>query len=180
MTDNLTPEQTKLSQLWDNHTGLEFGHKNTEAALATMTEDARVIHVPTMTGGRGRDELRDFYSRHFINQLPPDLEIVPVSRTVGQSRVVDELVVRFTHTVQMDWAMPGHPPTDKRIEFAMVAVVHFDGERIASETIYYDQATILRQAGLLTDPRLPVLGAESARSLLEPLPLNQLIDRSAR
>jgi len=90
------------------------------------------------------------------------------------------VVVRFTHTVQMDWAMPGYPPPTSGSSSRWSRVVHFDGERIASESIYYDQATILRQAGLLTDPKLPVLGAESARSLLEPLPLNQLIHRGAR
>jgi carboxymethylenebutenolidase len=94
--------------------------------------------------------------------------------------VVDELVLRFTHSLQMDSLMPGVPPTNRRIELAMVAIVRFDGDRIASEHLYYDQATILRQAGLLPDPELPVLGAESARSVLERLPLNQLIHRAAR
>lgn len=180
MTDILTPAQEHLSRLWDAHTATEFGHKDPEAALATMTEFPQVIHVPTLCGGRGRDELRTFYSKHFLNQLPDDLEIVPLSRTVGHNRVVDELVVRFTHSTQMDWALPGHPPTHRRIEFAMVAIVNFDGDKIASESIYYDQATILSQAGLLPDPLLPVLGAESARGLLEPLPLNQLIHRAVR
>jgi carboxymethylenebutenolidase len=179
MTES-TSAQDRLSRLWDAHTTTEFAHKDPEAALATMTDDPQVIHVPTMCGGRGRDELRTFYSKHFLNQLPDDLEIVPLSRTVGTSCVVDELVVRFTHSAQMDWALPGFPPTHKPIEFAMVVIVHFDGDKIASESIYYDQATILRQAGLLPDPMLPVLGAESARSLLEPLPLNQLIHRALR
>ena len=53
-------------------------------------------------GGKGTVELRNFYAKHFLNQLPPDMEVISVSRTVGQGRVIDELVLKFTHTVQMD------------------------------------------------------------------------------
>ncbi|TMQ20760.1 MAG: hypothetical protein E6J90_15420 [Deltaproteobacteria bacterium] len=180
MTESLPSAQDRLNRLWDAHTTLEFAHKDPEGALATMTDNPQVIHVPTMCGGRGRAELLTFYSKHFLNQIPDDLEIVPLSRTIGERSLVDEFVVRFTHSAQMDWALPGFPPTHKRIELAMVVIIQFDGDKIASESIYYDQATILRQAGLLPDPKLPVLGAETARGLLEPLPLNQLIHRAAR
>ena len=180
MTESLTPAQDTLNRLWDNHTTLEFANKDPEAAIATMTDNPQVVHVPTMIGGRGREELYTFYARHFLNQLPPDLDIVPLSRTIGENRIVDELVVRFTHSIQIDWALPGMAPTNKRIEFAMVVIVHFEGDKIAAESIYYDQATVLRQVGLLPDLKLPVLGAESARNLIEPAPLNQLIHRNAR
>lgn len=169
-----------MTGLWELHLASEFSHKNTEEALATMTSNPRVTIVPTMIGGQGVEEMRTFYSRHFLNQLPPDLEIVPISRTVGESRIVDELVLRFTHSIAMDWVLPGVPPTHKRIEFAMVVIVNVEGDKIASENIYWDNATILRQAGLITDPKLPVLGAESARNMLEPAPLNQLIRRSTQ
>ena len=169
-----------IESLWEAHTTAEFAHRSADEALATMTEHPTVIHVPTMMGGRGREQLHAFYARHFLNQLPSDMELIPVSRTVGARAVVDEMVLRFTHSARMDWVLPGIAPTHRRIEFALVVVVHFEGDKILSETIYYDNATVLRQAGLLSDPALPVLGAEGARSLLEPIPLNQLIDRAER
>lgn len=167
------------NELWELHLTSEFAHKNTDAALATMTAHPRVTIVPTMIGGDGRDELRTFYANHFLNQLPPDLEVVPVSRTLGDSRIVDELVIRFTHSIQMDWVLPGVPATHRAIEFAMVVIVTIEGDKIASENLYWDTATIMRQAGLLPDPTLPVLGAESAHNMITPAPLNHLIRRSA-
>jgi carboxymethylenebutenolidase len=180
MSETSAFENHAINHLWETHLASEFAHKNTDEALATMTDNPRVTIVPTMIGGQGREEMRTFYSRHFLNQLPPDLEVVPISRTIGETRVIDELVLRFTHSMEMDWVLPGIPATGKRIEFAMVVVVHIVGDKIASENIYWDNATILRQAGLLPDPKLPVLGAESARNMIDPAPLNHLIHRTMR
>jgi carboxymethylenebutenolidase len=171
--------EAAIKKLWERHLESEFAHKSPEEALATMTHDPRVTIVPTLIGGRGREELAHFYGNHFLNQLPPDMEVIPVSRTVGENRLVDELVIRFTHTVRMDWVLPGIAPTGKRIEFAMAVVVHVEGDRIAAENLYWDNATILRQAGLLPDQGLPVLGAESARQMLDPCgPHNELLRRA--
>ena len=181
MSDFVASGEKAMTGLWDKHLEAEFTHKSPEEALSTMTGNPRVTIVPTMVGGRGTEELHDFYAQHFLNQLPPDLEVTSVSRTVGASRVVDELVIRFTHTVQMDWVMPGVPPTGKRIEFAMVVVVYTEGDKISAENLYWDSATILKQAGLLPDSKLPVLGAESARNMLNhSAPLNELIRRTKR
>jgi carboxymethylenebutenolidase len=180
MSESLETAQNAINGLWELHLASEFAHKDTEEALATMTGNPRVTIVPTMIGGQGREEMHTFYSKHFLNQLPPDIEIVPLSRTIGASRIVDELVLRFTHSLQMDWVLPGIAATHKRIEFAMVVIVTVEDGKIASENLYWDHATILRQAGLLPDPKLPVLGAESARNMIEPAPLNQLIHRAMR
>ncbi|HEX8698103.1 MAG TPA: ester cyclase [Myxococcaceae bacterium] len=181
MSESSASREKEIVSLWDTHLHAEFGHKSPEEALATMTGNPRVTIMPTMIGGKGTEELRNFYAKHFLNQLPPDIEVVPISRTIGQGRAVDEMVIRFTHTVQMDWVLPGIPPTGKRIEFAMVVVVQTEGDRIASENLYWDNATILRQAGLITDPKLPVLGAESAQNMLQhTAPLNDLILRTQR
>jgi carboxymethylenebutenolidase len=180
MTESSTTRSAALNNLWEAHLASEFAHKAPEEALATMTDNPQVIHVPTLIGGRGREQLYAFYARHFLNQLPDDLEIVPLSRTIGEDRIVDELVAKFTHSAPMDWVLPGIAPTHKRIEFALVVIVQFEGDKIASESIYFDNATILRQAGLLPDLGLPVLGAESAQGMLGPTPLNQLIERTVR
>lgn len=173
------PSDRAAVDLWDKHLAAEFAAKSTEEALSTMTANPRVNIVPLMVGARDREELEVFYSKHFLNQLPPDLEMTSVSRTIGADRVVDEMVIRFTHSIQMDWMLPGLPPTGKRIELGMVAIVQFEGGKIAHEHLYWDNATVLRQAGLLDDS-LPVLGAESARQVLDPTrPMNELIRRAA-
>lgn len=181
MSEHMASGEKATNALWDKHLEAEFAKKSPDAALKTMTDNPRVTIVPTMIGGSGTAELRNFYERHFLNQLPPDLEVVPVSRTVGQGRVIDELVIKFTHTIQMDWLLPGIPPTGKRIEFAFVVIVYMEGDRIAAEHLYYDVATVLKQAGLITDPKLPILGAEHAHNMLShTAPLNELLRRTER
>jgi carboxymethylenebutenolidase len=178
-TPPLSPSQQRLSDLWDEHLRHEFATRDTEHTLGTMTEDASVNHVPVLTGGTGRGQLRVFYSKHFIPQMPPDLEIIPVSRTVGEGRLVDEMVARFTHSVRMDWALPGVAPTGRRVVLPLVVVVQFRGDRLASERIYWDQASLLVQLGLLEADGLPVVGAESGNKVLDPtLPSNELIERA--
>jgi carboxymethylenebutenolidase len=179
MSEHMAPGEKATSALWDKHLESEFAQKSPDGALKTMTDNPRVTIVPTMLGGKGTTQLRDFYARHFLNQLPPDLEVVPVSRTIAQSRVIDELVLKFTHTMQMDWLLPGIPPTGKRIELAFVVIVYMEGDKIAAEHLYYDNATVLKQAGLITDPKLPILGAEHARNMLNhTAPLNELLRHS--
>jgi carboxymethylenebutenolidase len=168
-----------LTDQWDLHLRSEFAAKSTEEAMATMTDTPRVNIVPTMLGALNAEDLKVFYSQHFLNQIPPDMEMTPVSRTVGEERVVDELVLRFTHSIVMDWMLPGVPPTNKRIEMPMVVIVQFDPatRKIAHEHIYWDMGTVMLQAGLI-DASLPVRGAECARQALDPvLPMNELIKR---
>ena len=174
-----TTEQKFLSDLWEEHVRYEFVTRNTEDTLATMVEDAYVNHVPVLTGGTGHDQLREFYSKRFIPQMPPDTEMIPVSRTIGTDQVVDEMVVKFTHTIRMDWMLPGIAPTGKQVEIPLVAVVRFRDGKLAHEHIYWDQASVLVQLGLLDAGTLPVAGRETARKVLDPsLPANALIDRA--
>jgi carboxymethylenebutenolidase len=155
-----------LSQLWDEHTSHEFSTRDTENTLATMVEDAYVNHVPVMTGGRGMAALREFYSKDFIPCMPPDTALTPVSRTVGADQLVDEMIFSFTHTQEMPWMLPGIAPTHKRVEIPLVAIVGFRDGKLAHERIYWDQASVLKQIGLLPGDSLPVYGAEIARKVL--------------
>lgn len=159
--------QVDLSKLWEEHTEHEFATRDTEATLATMVEDAYVNHIPVMTGGHGKEALRRFYSEDFIPSMPPDTTLTPVSRTVGADQLVDEMVFAFTHTQEMPWMLPGVAPTGKRVEVPLVAIVRFREGKLAHEHIYWDQASVLKQIGLLTDERLPVRGAETARKILD-------------
>ena len=173
------PAQEDLSRLWEDHVRYEFSTRNTEDTLATMVEDAYVNHIPVLTGGVGKDELREFYSKRFILQMPPDTEMIPVSRTIGNDQLVDEMVFKFTHTMPMDWLLPGIPPTGKRVEVPLVAVVRFRDGKLAHEHIYWDQASVLVQIGLIDAAKLPVAGVESAHKVLDPtLPANALMRRA--
>ena len=178
---SLTPAQETLEQLWEEHVRHEFNTHNTDETLATMVDDAYVNHIPVLTGGVGKDELREFYSKRFIPQMPPDTEMTTVSRTIGNDQLVDEMVFKFTHTIPMDWMLPGIAPTGKRVEVPLVAIVRFKEGKLAHEHIYWDQASVLVQLGLLDAATLPVAGIESARKALDPsLPSNELMRRASR
>lgn len=138
-----------IERMWDAHVAGEFETKDLEATLATMTDDASVLHVPVGTGGRGKDELRAFYGDVFIGSWPADLQTTLVSRTVGETSLVDVLHMTFTHSNCMEWFLPGVAATSRRIELDFIAVIAFEGALLASERIYWDHATVLRQAGLL-------------------------------
>jgi len=178
-SNGLTAAQQALSDLWDEHVRDEFAIKDANAALDTMVPDAYVNHVPVLTGGVGKEQLREFYSKHFIPNMPADTEIIPISRTIGSERLVDEMIIRFTHTIEIDWWLPGIPPTGKRVECATVAVITFRDGKLFNEHIYWDQASVLVQLGLLDPSKLPVAGVETARKVIDPtLPSNELMKRA--
>jgi carboxymethylenebutenolidase len=175
----LTPGQQSLNDLWEEHLRDEFTTQNTNATLETMVPDAYVNHIPVLTGGVGHEQLREFYSQHFIPKMPPDTKIVHISRTIGAVRLVDEMIFHFTHTIEMDWMLPGIAPTGKRVECPLVVIVHFRDGKLSNEHIYWDQASVLVQLGLLDPSSLPVAGIETARKLSNPsLPSNHLIERA--
>ena len=177
----LSREQQALEKLWEEHLASEFKAKSAEAAINTMVERPSVNHVPVLTGGVGRKQLMHFYGEYFIPQMPPDTQIIPISRTIGHDRLVDEFVFKFTHTLQMDWLLPGVAPTNKPVEVVKVVVVQFQDGKIASERIHWDQASVLVQLGLLDPGKLPVAGVAAARKVLDPqLPSNELMKRTLK
>lgn len=169
-----------MVELWERHMASEFESKDIDATMATMTPNPFVNHVPVMTGGVGYDEVRRFYSTHFISRHPPDTEVASVARTVGTDRIVDELIYKCTHTIEMPWMLPGVPPTGRRVEIAIVVVVQFENGKIAGERIYWDQASVLAQVGLVDLETLPVTGIHASRKVIEPTqePSNRLIERA--
>jgi carboxymethylenebutenolidase len=138
-----------LEKIWAEHLTGEFVTKDVEATLPTMVDDAFVKHVPVNTGGRGKDQLRAFYRDKFIPSWPDDLQMTLTNRVIGDSQLVEELHLRFTHKKQMDWFLPNVPPTNRVVGVDLVVVVQFRGDKLVCERIYWDQATVLRQVGLL-------------------------------
>ncbi|KZT58057.1 NTF2-like protein [Calocera cornea HHB12733] len=182
-----------LEKIWEEHTLYEFGERAVEKTMATMVEEPYVNHVPTLTGGIGRSALTDFYANHFIFSNPDSIALKLVSRTIGPDRVVDEMIIEFTHDRVIDWMLPGIPPTGKHVSIPLVGVVNVRGDKLYHEHIYWDQASVLVQIGLLPPQlafpldyggklagqtfALPVAGLQQAEKMLDPvgIPSNELI-----
>jgi len=169
-----------LSALWDNHCYYEFATRDVDATMGTMVAQPYVNHIPTMTGGVGYKELHRFYTHHFVNANPADTRLIPISRTIGADRVVDEMLFCFTHDREIDWMLPGVKPTGKYVEVPLVAIINFRGDKLYHEHIYWDQASVLVQIGLLDPKLVPAAGIETAKKVLdETLPSNTLMKRWA-
>jgi len=165
-----------LNQLWEMHCYYEFGTRDVNAVMPTMVAEPYVNHVPTMTGGVGHDQLKRFYKYHFVDSNPADTKLIPVSRTIGADRVVDEFVFCATHDREIDWLLPGLKPTGKYFEVPMLAVICFRGDKLYNEHIYWDQASVLVQIGALDPTGLPVAGIQTAKKMVdETLPTNALM-----
>jgi len=162
----MTPQA--MIDLFQKHVNAELAG-DLDTTMATMNDAPHLNHVPTMAGGVGRDGVRAFYRDHLVGKFfPPDVKMTSVSRTVGESQIVEEMVISFTHTTIIDWLLPGVAPTGKPVEMAVAVVVGFKDGKISHEHIYWDQAGILVQIGLLDPKGLPVTGAESARKVANP------------
>lgn len=135
--------------------------------MRTMTDTPHLYHVPTMCGGNSKDEVYEFYRDHFVTKWPADTSVTRISRTIGGDQVVDELVMSFTHDVVMDALLPGVAPTGKKVTLPVVAVVKFTDGKVAHEHIYWDQASLLAQVGLLDTTTLPITGVAQAEHLLD-------------
>jgi len=163
---NKPEDSSDLGAVFDTHIKREFVDRDVEATMQTMVPEPYVYNIPSMTGGFGSQGLRRFYSEHFVSQIPKDAKVTPISRTIGKDQVVDELIVSFTHDTQWDYLLPGIPPTGKRVELPHVVVMRFENGKIAHEHIWWDQASLLVQVGLLDPANLPVAGVDQARKLL--------------
>lgn len=165
-----------LVALWEAHIRTEFETRDVDGTMAAMVAQPYINHIPTMTGGVDHDQLKRFYKYHFIGANPPDTAGKLISRTVGENSRVDEVLFSFTHTSEIDWMLPGAPPTGRKVEIPLVAIVQFSGDKLVHEHIYLDQASVLVQIGLLDPKGLTVAGAETAREAMDKtLPSNGLM-----
>jgi carboxymethylenebutenolidase len=162
----MTSGETDLGAVFDQHVRHEFEDKDVEATMRTMTEEPYVWNVPTAVGGVGKEGVWGFYKDKFVGKMPADTEVIPISRTVSGNQVVDELLLTFTHDREIEYMLPGIAPTGRRVELPHVVVMKFEGDKIAHEHIYWDQASLLVQVGLLDPALLPAVGIEQSRELL--------------
>jgi carboxymethylenebutenolidase len=167
VNDDSRTGEHNLAAVFDQHIKHEFQDHDVNATMETMTKQPYVHHVPMMTGGIGYDAVYNFYKNHFIGKMPTDTKVVRISRTVDKDQVVDELILSFTHDREIDFMLPGVPPTGRYVELPHVVVMNFKDGKIAHEHIYWDQASLLVQIGLLDQKLLPATGQEQAKRLLE-------------
>src|SRR5918993_94959 len=157
----------KLGEVLDEHIKYQFEKHDVEATMRTMVKEPYVHHVPVLTGGIGYIGVYNFYNDEFINKMPDDTKFVRISRTIGKDQVVDEVILSFTHNREIEFMLPGIPPTGKYVELPNVIIMKFNAGKIAHKHIYWDQASLLVQIGLLDPKRIPVSGIEQARMLME-------------
>jgi carboxymethylenebutenolidase len=168
--------QYDLARLLYEHLREEFVTHDADATMATMIDSPYVNHVPTLTGGVGHDMLKRFYKYHFIPKLPEKRRNTYLSETVGADTVVLEFVTTFVHDTEIDYLLPGIPPTGKEVQIPTVVIAKFQGDKLYHEHIYWDQASILVQLGLIEPKGLPMAGVEEARKMLDQsLPANELM-----
>jgi carboxymethylenebutenolidase len=159
-------QKINLGTIFDKHIKCEFQDRDVDATMKTMVKEPYVHHVPMLTGGIGYDGVYNFYKNHFVGKMPDDTKVERISRTVGKDQVVDELILKFTHDREIEYLIPGIPPTGKYVEIPHVVVMKFNGNKIEHEHIYWDQASLLAQIGLLDPKKLPVItGIEQAKML---------------
>src|SRR5438034_8667867 len=157
-------KKTDLGAVFDAHVRHEFVDHDVAATMKTMAAEPYVHNVPTLTGGDGHAGVVDFYTHHFVGKMPADTRVEQISRTVGKDQVVDELILYFTHDCPIDYMLPGIPPTGRKVALPQMK---FKGDKVAHEHIYWDQACVLAQIGLLDPSQLPVTGAPQAAALVE-------------
>lgn len=164
----LTAEQQQMVATFERHVGAEL-EGDLATTMATMADRPHLNHVPTRAGGYGHESVHAFYRDHLVGKFfPPDVKMEGLSRTVGESSIVEEIYISFTHTTVIDWLLPGVPPTGKPVEFVVAVVVGFRDGKVSHEHIYWDQASVLVQTGLLDPTGLPVGGVEVARRVRDP------------
>jgi carboxymethylenebutenolidase len=168
-TKSIKRKRSSLAAVFDKHIKHEFQDHDVDATMKTMVGEPYVHHVPMMTGGIGYDSVYNFYKNHFVGKMPDDTKIEHISRTIGKDQVVDELILKFTHTREIEYMIPGIEPTGKYVEIPHVVVMKFVGNKIAHEHIYWDQASVLVQIGALdtNTNNLPAKGIEQSRKLQE-------------
>ena len=160
--------QAKLDAIFNAHMNAELAG-DLDETLATMAPNPHLVNVPTMVGGQGPGAVRTFYAKRLIGQFfPPDVTFETISRTYSEERLIDELIISFTHTCKIDWMLPGVEPTGKHVEVVFVWIVGIEGDEVSYEHILWDQANVLVQIGLLDPAGLPVTGAGAAAKLRNP------------
>ncbi|KAE8168492.1 hypothetical protein BDV40DRAFT_307190 [Aspergillus tamarii] len=171
-------KQLDLEKTWEDIEQEKYFSSDMPTAMTNYTteETPTVTYTPTLKGASGIKALHQFYKTSFLQGRPPSMRLRLLSRTIGANRVVDEIYVAFKHTQEMPWILPGLQPTDRQVEIVLVSIVTLRGGKLCSEHIYWDQASVLVQVGLIdcnSVPEqakgitaLPIAGREAVKKIL--------------
>ena len=166
MDENTSAFEQEMLSILENHVAAEM-EGNLDLTMSTMTKNPHLLNVANMMGGDDNEGVKKFYKDHLVGKFfPPDVEFNRISLTIGRNQIVEELVIAFTHTQMIEWLLPNIEPTNKNIKIGLVVVVGIKDKKISHEHIYWDQASVLVQAGLINPKGLPVVGQQSAEKLL--------------
>lgn len=175
MKTEYSEPELSMVRLLEKHVNAEL-NGDLDTTMETMSENPHLYNIPSMMGGNGYDGVRNFYKNHLVGKFfPPDVTMNRVSLTVGSEQIVEELVIEFTHTTTIDWLLPGVAPTGKKVSIGVVVIAGAKDNRLTHEHIYWDQASVLVQIGLLDPKGLPVCASESAKKLLDPSLPNRIL-----
>ncbi|HEY2203999.1 MAG TPA: nuclear transport factor 2 family protein [Pseudonocardia sp.] len=147
MTPGIQAMIRDVERLWDEHTTALFDRRDVPAALARMSRDAVVRHLPSGEGGTGLDGVRAFYAERLVPTLPGSLRRVPVSRTVDQFRLAQESTWRFVHDREMPWLLAGVEATGRPVELLVVEIARVRQGRIAERRLLWDSAELRTRLG---------------------------------
>jgi carboxymethylenebutenolidase len=157
------PEHVDIETVWDDHISATFSGCETGVQTAGATS---TLCMPTLVAGIREEQLRKFYESKVAGS-PASLKMQLVNRIVGSDKIVDEMVVKFTHTCEVPWMLPGVVATGKEVEVLVVWMVMVRGGRVVHERLYWDQAGVLVQLGLIETAGLPVVdGRDCVRRVL--------------
>jgi len=167
MENNFSEQQKKVIDIFEGHVNAEI-NGDIEKTMETMTDDPHITIVPNLGGGVGKDGVRNFYNNHLIGQFfPPDTVVTTISKTIDEHQFVEEQILSFTHTQVLDWMLPGIAPTFRKVSLPLVVIVGLKDGKVSHEHIYWDNASLFFQLGLIATGNLPICGAEAAQALLD-------------
>ena len=163
----MTNFEQEMINVLEQHVDAEM-KGDLELTMSTMIDNPHLLNIPNMMGGDDFEGVKTFYKDHLVGKFfPPDVEFNRISLTIGKDQIVEELVICFTHTKKIDWCLPNIEPTNKKVKMSVVVIAGIKDKKLTHEHIYWDQASVLVQAGLLDSKNLPVVGDQSANKLLK-------------
>lgn len=144
----LTKEE--IQSLWTEHVQYEFIEKDAKKLGLVLSNDSIHIDIATMMGGNTKKTITGYYTYDFIPCLPEDNKTDNLHVIIGNNSLIEILNWTFTHSIPMNFMLPGINPTNKKVSITVVAIAKFNGcGKMISETVYWDQNSLLQQLGLL-------------------------------
>lgn len=173
MASAITPDRMSVRMgLVEEHVRCENAH-DLDGVMNTFGPDASYHDEPWNDRRAGRDGVREYYAD--LMRAVPDFSIEVLRRHVSDEHIMLEVMIRGTQCGT--WR--GLPPTGRRVEVPLCGIYTFDeNDRLASERIYYDRATVLRQLGVFHEP--DGLVGKLTTVLAHPVTMARIVARALR